>query len=675
MDPAESLQRRIADLEESVRILQTENDQLAERAEETMLLSLIAEEIGRADTPVQVLEMGLERIALLKDIPLCACCDFTGGDARVIAAFLSFSHTDLRGRSLSIPDAMRAPHSAESLYVAGPACPDCEIELDDRSRPFKPHEMLLIPVSSGMNQNLLFVFGDDRPEERLPGLVMMLHRLVDMMSSKVDELELLSSLQVLNDELRSTNLALERATEAKSEFLASMSHEIRTPMNAILGFAQLMRRDTDLSPRQSEHLDVILRSGEYLMALINDILEMSKIEAGRSVANTESFDLHQLLDEISAIFSQRALDQGLVWDVELDAHLPRKVVTDKGKLRQILINLLSNALKFTPEGSVTLRATSVQADEGMRLIFDVQDTGVGIPQEELHLLFTQFQQTSSGRSSGTGTGLGLALSRKYAQLLGGDMSVSSQPGRGSTFSFNITARPADEADEPRRAPRIAEVAPGQASRRVLVADDYAEMRELVSQMLGAFGFEVHTVTNGEQAVEFFEAEHPELIFMDMRMPVMDGPRAIGEIRSRPGGQDVRIVVLTANVFADTRSEAHKLGADDFISKPFTEEELLETLGRLLDVEYVRETLAEPADESDLAASEVAVPDAAAANVNATLAAAIRDATRRADFDRVTELAVELEAHDTALARQIERLAVVYNAERILALLDERAPTD
>lgn len=431
-------QQRIEALEGDLQILSLENQELTERAEDTLLLSLLAEKIGLATTVAEVIARGLEHVSMLKDVPMSAYCLVHGESVTIETAFLSRGDMDLSGAEVPLPPYTRVSLPSETIYLETLRSEALTIGVADGSHGFRARTAMLIPLTPYARPAEMLLFADDRAEERIPSLSIMLHRATDMMSVRIENLRLLESTSALNDELKRSNEALERATRAKTDFLAHMSHEIRTPMNAILGFTQLLSRDSDLTAAQHEQLAIINRSGEYLLALLNDVLEMSKIESGRSVLNPSAFDLRILLSDLQAVFGHRAAEKGLLLVVECSTEVRHSIVADKGKLRQILVNLLSNALKFADTGSITVRVRPVlECDDCPRLAFEVEDTGVGIAPEEMADLFAQFEQTSSGRSSGTGTGLGLSISREYVRLMGGDLVVRSEPGVGSVFTFDI----------------------------------------------------------------------------------------------------------------------------------------------------------------------------------------------------------------------------------------------
>jgi two-component system sensor histidine kinase/response regulator len=408
--------------------------------------------------------------------------------------------------------------------------------------------------------------------------------------------------------LRVAKVAAETANRAKSAFLANMSHELRTPLNAILGFAQLMERDTTLTKRQRESLATINRSGEHLLNLINDVLEMSKIEAGRIVLNPAPFDLYQLLQSIQEMFKIRAEAKKLSLQVELAPNLPQYILADEGKLQQVLINLLGNAIKFTDTGGVTLRVGVGQGTLEIQnpkdilptahLLFEIEDTGKGIAPEELHNLFQPFVQTASATQVKEGTGLGLTISRQFVQLMRGDIRLKSEVNRGSTFDFDIIVELAQSSEvaPPIRKEKVIGLAKGQRVYRILVADDRKENCDLLTQLLNSIGFETRAVANGQEAIAHWQTWHPDLIWMDMRMPVMNGYEATRQIRAAEQRQSTvttqsqyprtAIIALTASAFEEQRSSILGAGCDDLIRKPFREEIIFNKMAEYLGVQYV-----------------------------------------------------------------------------------------
>lgn len=415
-------------------------------------------------------------------------------------------------------------------------------------------------------------------------------------------------------QLKQAKQTAEAASKAKGQFLASMSHELRTPLNAILGFAQLMARDNLLKDTHRSYLKIIHNSGEHLLELINDVLDMSKIESGRITLNITSFDLHHLLDTLEKMFRLRANDKGLQLIFKKSLLLPQWISTDEGKLRQILINLLSNAIKFTNFGSIVLSTDIIHSSQALTeqkigipieplaenpqdktiLRLAVEDTGEGIPTTHLEKIFEAFEQTDLGRQAAEGTGLGLPISRKFAQFMGGKIVVSSKLGQGSIFQVDLPVTiPKVSGISKRSLDRyIIGLAPNQPEYRILVVEDRWESRHLLVKLLEAVGFQVREAENGAEAIAIWDEWEPHLIWMDMRMPVMDGYEATRQIKAHLKGQATVIIALTASALEEEKAIILSAGCDDFVRKPFREAVILDKLAEYLGVVYLYETEAE-----------------------------------------------------------------------------------
>ena len=460
-------------------------------------------------------------------------------------------------------------------------------------------------------------------------------------------------------ELEIAKDAAESANRAKSVFLSNMSHELRTPLNAILGFAQLMESDPTLAEPHRRELNTIHRSGRHLLALINDVLEISRIEAGRTEIRNEVFDLAEALSAIEEMIRIRAEQRGLAFRIERQGELPRHVHGDAHHLRQILINLLGNAVKYTDRGHISLMLTPLGED---MIRFEVADTGTGIAQEDLPCIFQAFYQTEAGIAKGEGTGLGLTISREFVRLMGGELRVASEPGRGSRFFFTL---PLPEEMAPILSTfgkgRIVGLTPGQPQRRVLVAEDHADNREMICRLLENLGFEVRAVADGRSAVECFRNWRPDFIWMDMRMPVMDGYEATRAIRAMAaeGGKEVKIVALTASAFREDRDAILAAGCDDLLAKPIDAARLFRLMGELLGLDY------------RYAESDPAVPAAAVRDtilnldgLDQDLRTAIRQAAEELDMQAFAEIVERLRPIRPGVVPLLEALVREFRFEQI-----------
>ena len=494
-------------------------------------------------------------------------------------------------------------------------------------------------------------------------------------------------------ELEYSKEAAESASRAKSTFLANMSHEFRTPLNAILGFTQIMLRDRDMPDIEKDNAQIIHRSSEHLLGLINDVLEMSKIEAGRATLTLRGFDLHRMLKGLHEMFAIRAESKGIVLRLELAPEVPRYIKSDEGKLRQVLMNLLGNAVKFTEQGHVILRVhpcsppVSESPEDATWLCFAVEDTGPGISQEDQKVLFTPFVQTSAGRESPEGTGLGLPISQQHVRLMGGEIQVSSQVGNGSIFKFALPVEPvlASDLEKPPPTRRVVGLQPGQPEIRMLLVDDQEVNRRLLAKIFSPLGFELREAANGKQALEIWETWEPHLIWMDMRMPVMDGYEATRRIKATTRGMATIIIALTASALEEDRAVILSEGCDDYIRKPFHEEDLFEAIARHLGVQYVYEELEQPLKAS--AKSLATAPSTVSVEASPAIIDRLKvmdpgwldeleHATILGDLRAILYTANQAAGQDPILVEEITSLANQFDHDRILSLIQAaRNPED
>jgi len=439
----------------------------------------------------------------------------------------------------------------------------------------------------------------------------------------------------------------EEANRAKSAFLASMSHELRTPLNAILGFSRLMRQDAAVSPQHHQTFEIINRSGEHLLDLINCVLDMAKIESGRAALEPTAFDPRALMRDTAELMRQRAEAKELSLSLELVEPLPPAIVADKTKLRQVVLNLLGNAVKFTRQGCIILRLAAPPAKESghVTLCIEVADTGVGIAAQDKPHIFEPFVQLGR-KSDQKGTGLGLAITRQFVELMGGEIEVESAPGRGSTFRVELPVDTAAAATPTAKDLRPVRLAPDQPEYRVLIVEDNEENWRLLSQLLTNAGFAVRVAENGAKGVEAFQSWQPHFIWMDWRMPVMDGDVATRRIRELPGGRDVKISALSASVFKEDRERVLAAGADDFVGKPIQFEQIFACLARHLGARFTETDAPETSRTVELDGASLAA-------LSLDLRQELAKALVSLDAERITKVVHRIAAVNPGLGGALE----------------------
>jgi signal transduction histidine kinase/DNA-binding NarL/FixJ family response regulator len=464
----------------------------------------------------------------------------------------------------------------------------------------------------------------------------------------------------------------EVANQAKGTFLANMSHELRSPLHIILGVARLANQQPGLPSRLHDDLNIILHSGEHLYTLINQVLDLSKIEAGRSILHQTTFNFYYLLSELEDMFRIAARDKGLAFFFYCGTDVPRFIVGDQVKLRQVLINLLSNALKFTTEGSITLRVSTIAQNPAStresQLLFSVADTGPGIAADEIDDLFNPFVQAAAGQQSDEGTGLGLAISRSYVRLMGGELRLDSQLGTGTTAVFDIpvgvvdTNESARLHDSPSR--RVTALAADQPLYRILIVDDRWEARQLLNRLLAVLGFELREASNGYEAIDVWKHWQPHLVLMDLRMPGLDGYETTRRIRFADKTHSTVIIALTASSYEEERKVVLAAGCDDFLRKPFHESDLFDLLHKHLGIDFQYEEIWSPTDEA------LHLDRHALATLPDALLTELETALTRLDIHAIEHTIDDIRPHDPHLSEVLTNLAKDFQYEKVLRVINE-----
>lgn len=393
---------------------------------------------------------------------------------------------------------------------------------------------------------------------------------------------------IISKKLRKAKFIADKANKAKSSFLAHMTHEIRTPLNAILGYSQLLQREDDLQEEFKKQIEIINNSGEHLLTLINGILEMSRIEAGKTEMKIETFDFYKVIEDVKSMFKVKTDTKGLKFSAEIDQNVPRHIISDLNKIKQVIINIVGNSIKFTREGNVSINCR-IDPLISNKMIVSIKDTGVGIPAGDIKKIFGSFEQSKAGRDEG-GTGLGLSISKKFAKLLYGDIEVESELGVGSEFKFTFKFKIGNEEETETRydTRNVVGIKDSSSEIKVLIVDDRDTNRDILVRMLSKIGFVTKECDNGASAIEYAVEWKPDIMLLDIVMPVMDGKEVIKRIRQLPNGSDYKIIVLTASALEEDKKTVLDLGADSFLRKPFRQNEILEEIKKLTNIEYMFE---------------------------------------------------------------------------------------
>ncbi|MCP4540973.1 MAG: PAS domain S-box protein [Chloroflexi bacterium] len=563
------------------------------------------------------------------------------------------------------------------------------------------HCLMIIPLQArGQVIGIIAVATNQMDREFTSAEKKLAETIAGQVAGAIENARLFDEQQQAKEQALKAKRAAETANRAKSAFLANMSHELRTPLNAILGFTQLLIRDPAITAGQQENLKTIIQSGDHLLSLINDVLEMSKIEAGRTTLSEQDVNLHRLLGNVKEMFNLSASDKGLQLVFDQAPDIPRYVRADEDKLRQVLINLLGNAVKFTQDGCVTLRVRYREAIS--RLFFSVQDTGPGIASDDVAKLFDPFVQTSRGQESHEGTGLGLPISQRFVHLMGGDLTVTSPPPeetQGSVFTFDMPIKLAEKIDV--ATPQTMEQPTGQVlglhpdqqaadggPYRLLVVEDRKPNRQVLVDLLKSLNYslpdyatnskpilEVREAINGQEAVQIWEDWEPHLIWMDMRMPVMDGHEATKQIKATDKGQETIIIALTAGTFEEDRAAILAEGCDDFIGKPFRETDLFDKLSKHLHVRFVyqdegnRQEKTVDQDQSNNILSHLELVKRLA-DLSPDWVSGLQQATVLGSLDSILVLIDQIHEQDAALTNTLANLAHSFEHGKIIIAIQQ-----
>ncbi len=460
----------------------------------------------------------------------------------------------------------------------------------------------------------------------------------------------------------------DKANQAKSVFLANMSHELRTPLNAILGYSQLMHRDASMSPENSEFLKIINRSGEHLLSLINEVLEISKIEVKRVEIEAVNFNIRNMISDLQKMFELKTKTKNILFEVHGLNDLPDFIIADETKLRIILINLIGNAVKFTQKGSIKVRISiQKESTEEIYLLIEVEDTGPGISEDEKGLLFKYFVQTESGRQSKSGSGLGLAISQDYAKLMGGEITAESILNVGSIFKIKIKIKEGIEEYHHAKLNlrRVIGLEPGY-NPRILIAEDNDVSRNLLIEIFKITGFNIREAVNGKEAVEIAEQWKPDFIWMDIRMPVMDGLEATRIIKSADAEKHIKIAALSAHVLGEEREEIFDAGCDDFVTKPFNENEIFNVMGKHLSIKYIYEVM--NPDENALVVSSGKTLNLI--SLDEDFITELNKAVIKADAIKIEEMANRIKTKEPALSMALRKCARNFDYETISNAIQE-----
>ena len=645
---------------------------LEKQLKRALLLEQITQEIRQSLDVAQILQTAVNIIGTTFGVDRCQILCPENDNASVTAEYVK-DRPILTGQKIEFPSLL---NGKKIIAITDVYLEPTLVNAFSLFRQLRVKSLMAVPISCQKDFNSVLVLyqnfkSDNRTRQWTQEESELLQEVATQVEIAIAQAQLLEREKQHSQALATAKQKAEVANRAKSEFLANMSHELRTPLNAILGFSQLMERDSNLSSPQRNSLGIINRSGEHLLNLLNDVLEMSKIEAGRTTLTTTAFDLLLLLETLQEMFQIRATAKNLSLQFDLAPDVPQYILSDESKLRQILINLLGNAIKFTQVGGVILtvaKLNTIECDRNcQQLIFKVQDTGKGIKETEKSGVFEPFVQTATGTQSEDGTGLGLAISRQFSRLMGGDITFTSVVNKGSAFALEITVEIAEscQLQAPIEKLRVIGIVPNQPQYRILVVDDKEVNRELLVKFLTTVGFQTRTATDGKEAIELWQTWQPDLIWMDMRMPIMDGYEATKQIKAHPSEKKPIIIALTATAFEEERGKILDVGCDDFVRKPFKEEEIFDKMAEQLGVEYLYQ-IETPSQVSDREfRSSICLE-----SMPAKWIASLHQAAVEVDGGRLIQLINKIPDEHSSLAVALTELVNNYCFDEIINLAEE-----
>ena len=675
---------------------------LAKQLQRALLLEKITQDIRQSLELQEVLQTTVNQIGEIFQVDRCLIFDYQAkpiAKAHVVAEYIISDYSPMLGTEMMLKDVVCLKQAFAQEQALALTDVHNEPSLQSSVFIYQQFEIKsLMSVSTsyqGKPNGAIVIHQCDRLRQWTQEEVELIQAVADQVGIAIAQAQLLTQEKQQRQALEEAKQNAEVANKAKSEFLANMSHELRTPLNAILGFTQLMERDSAITTKQQASLSIVSKSGEHLLHLINDVLEMSKIEAGQTKLQPKIFNLHRMLHYLKAMFQPLAQAQKISFHFQAAQGLVEYIKTDEIKLRQVLINLLDNAIKFTDKGSVTLRVLSLReipvgnapvTNNKAKLIFEIEDTGIGIAEKEMELLFQPFVQTAADINKFGGTGLGLAISQHFVNLMGGKINLVSTLGEGSTFSFDIqvdlVSLPVESANSLLKP--VVRIASGQPSYRILIVDDQKENRHLLTELLQKVGFQTRSATNGMEAIALWQEWQPHLIWMDMRMPIMDGYEAIQKIKQQSQAKKPIIIAVTASALAEQREKILASGCDDLVNKPFESEIIFQKMSEHLGVTYLYENeplavtpnwnKSKQSSLSDSGVSSTLLPAITLTPDNLKIMPldwiqALHQAAIRVDAELILQLIAEIPQSHSVLINQLTTLTHNYNFDEIIELSD------